>query len=241
MPVDGFLIGFALSAGAASFFSPCSVGLLPAYVGYFFGSGSGAAAATEANPGLSSRKESPGLTGALQGGLLGLLASSGFFLVFGGVGGLVALIGTSLVGPYLRWISIAIGAIIVGLGVLFLLGRLPSVRLPIRAPRGRTPLSILLFGAAYGLASLGCTLPLFLSTLLLSLTAGGAAAALLIVLAYAAGMAAVMIVATAALAVSETGVRVYLRRIVPHVQIVSSALMLGAGVVIIAYYTVIWR
>ncbi len=242
MPIDSWLVGFSFAAGVATFFSPCSVGLFPAYIGFFLGSEEGAAGPAK---GLLADGGQPTeariLARALRGVLMGLLGSLGFFLLFLGMGVLVSLIGTGLVGPYLRWASLAIGAGIVGLGFVQLAGRALSLPLIMRAPAKRGPLSIFTFGTLYALASLGCTLPIFLSVLLASLAAGGLAGTLLVLVSYAAGMALVMVVVTTGLAISEEAAMAYVRRIVPHVKRASSALMVVAGVVVIYFYAVVWR
>lgn len=241
MALDTLLIGFAFSAGAATFFSPCSVGLFPAYVGYFLASGkessAGPGRTAEGNP-----RVDPSLSDRLADGMrLGGLAASGFFVLFLGIGALVSQIGSRLLGPYLRWISIGIGIAMLGLGLAMASGKFPALHPRIRAPRSRTPASMFTFGIGYGLASLGCTLPIFLSTVLASLAVGGAWGAFFVLLAYAAGMGLVMVTTTVALSVSEGAVRAYIRRIVPLVQRASAGLMALAGGVVIYFYAVVWR
>lgn len=243
MAIDSFLVAFSLAAGAATFFSPCSVGLFPAYIGYFLGAEDKSTVQAEdpATEAGSPVKEGRILIRALRGAQLGLVASLGFFLLFLGMGAFVSFAGAGLIGPYLKWISIGIGATIITLGFLQLAGRALSLPLPIRVPVRRSAFSILTFGTAYALASLGCTLPIFISILLASLTAGGSLGTLLVVMSYAAGMALVMVVVTTALALSEGAAVAYIRRIVPHVKAASSLLMVLAGGVVIYFYAVVWR
>lgn len=243
MVLDAFLVAFAFAAGAASFFSPCSIGLFPAYVGYYLASGRGEASTRkdsrpiEGNPG-----ESRVLWDRFADGVqLGGLAASGFFVLFLGIGFAVSQIGTRFLGPYLRWISIGIGITILVLGVLMILGKFPSLHPRLRARRTHTPMAFFTFGIGYGLASLGCTLPIFLSTLLASLASGGAGGAFLVLIAYAAGMSLVMVSVTTALSVSEGAARTYIRKIVPLVQRASAGLMALAGGVVIYFYSVVWR
>ncbi len=242
MPLESFLVGFALAAGAASFFSPCSVGLFPAYVGYYLGRGPnfrpiGDGGATETRV-LTVDSAWSRLADGIR---LGGLSASGFFLLFVVIGLLVSQVGTGFLGPYLRWISIGIGVAILAFGVLMVTGGFPNLAPRIRAPRSRTPTSMLVFGIGYGLASLGCTLPVFLSTLLASLAAGGAWSTFLVMLAYAAGMGLVMVAVTVALSISEGAARAYVRKVVPHIQRASAGLMALAGAVVIYFYAVVWR
>ncbi|MBI4416350.1 MAG: hypothetical protein HY557_05150 [Euryarchaeota archaeon] len=241
MALDPFLIGFAFAAGAASFFSPCSVGLFPAYVGYFVASGPKGSSQGHGNPvGGFARVETmwPRVAEGLK---LGGLAASGFFLLFLGIGFLVSQLGVHLLGAYLKWISIGIGVAIIALGLLLLTGTVPTFHLRLRGPTSRSPASIFTFGIGYGLASLGCTLPVFLSTLLASLAVGGAEGAFFVLLAYAAGMGLVMVGVSVALSLSEGAARTYVRRIVPHIQRASAVLVVVAGFVVVYFYAVVWR
>ncbi|MFQ5870577.1 MAG: cytochrome c biogenesis CcdA family protein [Candidatus Geothermarchaeales archaeon] len=238
MSIDTFLIGFSFAAGAATFFSPCSVGLFPAYIGYYLSLEGGKAEGRS----LSSNLDSSSMTiiRALKGVRLGLVASLGFLLLFLAVGGVVSLVGSRFLGPYLKWISIGIGIAIIILGWLQWAGRDLGISLPFRVPTSKTGLSVFAFGIGYALASLGCTLPVFLSALFASLAAGGAAGTLLVLLSYAGGMGLVMVVVTTSLAVSEEAAKAYVGRLVPIIRRLSSGLLILAGAVIIYFYTVVW-
>jgi len=235
-------MGFAFVAGALSFFSPCSVGLFPAYVGYYLGTVDLSSQGDD-NPvdGTTALHEGRFWHPVADGLRLGGSAALGFFILFLGLGSIVSFVGTRLFAPYLRWVSIGIGITIIILGLLFLTGGFPTLHLRISASRSRTPFSVFVFGIGYGLASLGCTLPVFLSALLASLAASGASGAILVLSAYAAGMGLVMITVTIALSASERMARTYIRRLVPLVQRGSAGLMTFAGLVVVYFYAVVWR
>ncbi len=238
MAIDTFLVAFSFAAGAATFFSPCSVGLFPAYIGFFLSlderMGKGPA---EPNGGSSLKRP---VFKALRGVRLGLIASLGFLLLFLAAGAFVSLVGVRFLGPYLRWISIGIGVVIIALGWLQWAGKGVGISIPLRGPKNRTAFSIFAFGIGYALASLGCTLPVFLATLFASLAAAGAWGTLLVLVAYGAGMGLVMVVVSASLAVSEEAARTYVRRLVPLIKRASSLLLMVAGAVIVYFYAVIW-
>lgn len=238
MAIDSFLVAFSFAAGAATFFSPCSVGLFPAYIGFYLSLDERMGREPSSPNGGSSPKRP--VFKALSGVRLGLIASLGFLLLFLATGAFVSLVGVRFLGPYLRWISIGIGVVIITLGLLQLSGKGFGISIPVRAPRNRTALSIFAFGIGYALASLGCTLPVFLATLFASLTAAGGLGALLVLLAYGAGMGLVMVVVTASLAVSEEAATTYVRRLVPLIKSASSLLLMLAGAVIIYFYAVVW-
>lgn len=238
MVIDTFLVAFSLAAGAATFFSPCSVGLFPAYIGFFLSLDEGTRKGLSSPNGGSSPRGP--VVQALSGVRLGLIASVGFLLLFLAAGGVVSLLGSQFLGPYLRWISIGIGVVIIALGWLQWAGKGLGISIPVRGPKNRTAFSIFAFGIGYALASLGCTLPVFLATLFASLTAAGAWGTLLVLLAYGAGMGLVMVVVSASLAVSEEAAKTYVQRLVPLIKQASSLLLMVAGAVIVYFYAVIW-
>ncbi len=161
-------VSYAFAAGALATLNPCGFSLLPAALGRF----------------LANRRR-----GGSAGLAVGLLMGLGVFATFAGVGALVALIGTAL-GAYLPYVNSLLGVGLIALGFRSLLGRPPS--LAIRGPAGRegSLAEFVLFGIAYGLASLGCTLPVFLAVAGLALSRGPGGLAVL--LAYGLGMAGVL-------------------------------------------------
>lgn len=177
--------------------------------------------------------------GVFRGAGFGLVASAGFFLLFLATGLLVALIGTSFLGPYLIWVSRLIGLFIIVMGVLLLAGKSFSLTPRLSVSPTKSMSSIFVFGAAYGLASLGCTLPIFLSVVLGSFVASSPWVGLLTLVAYATGMAILMVVVSALLGASREAAAQFVRRAVPHIKTASALLMIGAGSYVLYYYTVI--
>lgn len=244
MGLDTFLVGFAFAAGAASFFSPCSIGLLPAYIGYFLGAeerkrqpAPPLVQPSAADPPADPPRDLAG--GVFRGAGFGLVASAGFFLLFLATGILVALIGTSFLGPYLVWVSRAIGLAIIVMGLLLLAGKSFTLSPRITVSPTKSLSSMFLFGVAYALASLGCTLPIFLSVVLGSFVASSPWVGVLALVAYAAGMAILMVVVSALLGASRETAAQFLRRAVQPIRVGSALLMIGAGSYVLYYYTVV--
>jgi cytochrome c biogenesis protein CcdA len=125
----------------------------------------------------------------LQGLLVGALVTVGFLGFFALVG-LPVSYGVGAIARAVPWAGLATGAALALAGLLTLLGR--HLRLPtqlrVQPRRERRLGAMLLFGVGYGAASLGCTLPLFLTLVGASLSGGGKITAFL---AYGAGMALV--------------------------------------------------
>lgn len=224
MALDQLSITYAFGAGVASFFSPCSAGLLPAYVGYF----------------VSARSPGPGQPAALRptlgtGVRLGLSAAAGFFALLAGAALLILLVPFQRIAPSLPYLSILLGGLIAILGILLLLNRAPTLPLRIRLGE-RSSRSIFLFGVTYAFVSLGCTFPLFLSVVLGGASTGSSAGAAASILTYAAGMSLVMVTVTLALAVSQQGVARFLRSALPWVNRVAAIAMVFAGTYIVYYW-----
>lgn len=213
------LLGFSATAGVLAFFSPCSVALLPAYVGYFVG--------TEGRAGSPVRRAAAGLG-------FGAIASVAFLALFAVVGLLVAA-GSRFLEPWIPHLALLVGVLLVGLGTLQLAGRSASLGMRVPFLRQRTPFGFAAFGLAYGVGSLGCTFPLFLNVVFAGLAAGGLGA-ILVLGAYGMGMAALMVGLSGLLAVSRDSAALGIRRIVPVVARIAPLIVIGAGVYIVFYY-----
>jgi cytochrome c-type biogenesis protein len=199
-------LGLALVAGGLATVNPCGFPLLPAFLSVYVG------AREERLPPVGSR--------LLQGLLVGLLVTGGFLGVFVAVGLPVAY-GASRVADVLPWAGIGLGGLLVATGLLTLAGRAPRVNVRWGARRGGP----LLFGVGYGVASLGCTLPIFLAVV--GAAAGGST--LIVFAAYGAGMALVVTALAVAAALLRDGVARGLRRLLPHMGRISGALLVAAG------------
>lgn len=229
MSVDPVVLGFAFSMGVATFFSPCSVALIPAYVGYFVGlEGPGA-------------KERPTRASLAAGARFGGAAAAGILALLAAAGGLIWLARTRFSLSSERLLETvtgagyAVGVLLVVLGLLMLAGRGPTVTLPIRAPRERTLLNMAGFGVVFAVASMGCTLPLVFSVIAQAATQG-ALGGFLTVLAFGAGTAVLMFVVSLALSLGQETARARLRVAMRYAKPASALLLVAAGVYVVYYY-----
>ena len=167
---------FAVGAGVATFFSPCSYPLLPGYVGYYVTHSDGEAS----------------LGGSLA---RGLVAGGGVLATF------TVLLGASFVVGHQTLSNITlfealVGAALVAFGVLVVLDRAPS--LSIALPQRRSSvLGFGIFGAGYALAAAGCVAPLFVGVLGSALS-GPALEGVLIIGAYVGSVTVLMVSLTVA-------------------------------------------
>ena len=140
------------------------------------------------------------------------------------------------------WVGTVIGAALLLMGLWMIDGRtlytgfFERLAWRIGDPKEMSVQSFFLFGLAYGLASLSCTLPVFLAVMGGGLTAGSFASGTGQFASYGLGMASILLALTLALAFFKAGVISRLRGVVPYVQTVSAALLVVAGAYIIFYW-----
>lgn len=220
-------VGYAFGAGMVATVNPCGILLLPSLVAYYVGR------ETAAGPPGWGRRLSRAV-------LFGLLATAGFVVLFALVGLALALGGRALVAVF-PFGGVLVGLALVGLGLtLALTGQGAGLAVAGRALGWLTfrdePWALFLFGVGYGLASLACTLPVFLVVVGTALVAGSVWAALGRFVSYALGMGLVLTGVTVGAAVAEGAVRRGLRRLVPLVPRLAAAFLLGAGLFLTHYW-----
>lgn len=214
---------FAFSAGALATFNPCAWTMLPTFVSFYLGSReadydqrSFAARATE------------GLT-------LGLLVTGGFLMVFS-IAGVVLSVGLRFIVRYLPFGSLITGIALIVLGLWLLAGKpFPfSVSLPqINTARTRNPKSAFMFGVGYALASLSCTLPVFMSIVGASLTISGFLSGAIMFGGYASGMAIVLMSVAISTALLKGAIAQRYRKFLPYVYCISAIMLIVAGLYLV--------
>ena len=219
--MDFALLSLAFTSGVLIFFTPCGVALLPAYVTYIIGG--------EEAQKMSTRQK------AWAGFKVGLVVSAGIVTVFVLAGAVVAAFGNVL-APYAKGIAITVGALLVVLGILMLLGKSISVSIPhsLKADK-KTTGRFFLFGVGYALGGIGCTLPAFLFIVFSGLSSGSWQAALLIFLAFSAGTVLLMLGVTTISAVSAQLVSRWISHYMRIINRVAGAVIVVAGLYLILF------
>jgi cytochrome c-type biogenesis protein len=219
-------VGYAVVAGMVAAVNPCGFALLPGYLGYYLGD----------------RRDVRGwrLTGravAVSGTM-----SASFALLFG-LAGIVAGLAASALAASLPWVGAAVGVSLILLGGMLAAGRDVSISLAPRAAqrlgavtRSRGLGGYAAYGLAYGLASLGCTLPVFLSVVGTSLQLHGLADAVGHFVLFGVGMGIVITVLTVATAWFGDGVVRRARTLGRHIGWVSAVILWLAGAYVIYYW-----
>lgn len=214
----------AFTAGLVATVNPCGFAMLPAYLGYFMG--------------LSDDAGSGGRSPAVGRGLMvGAIVSSGFLLVFGVVGALVTF-GLRSVIELIPWAAMLIGAGIGILGIAMVAGYDPVMSLPKpgRSGSGRGHPAVFAFGVSYAVASLSCTLPIFLAVVAGAIPQTSLVGGILLFLVYGLGMSLVLVAVTLALALGRSRLVGWLRRSAAYVNRVSGAILVLAGAYIVWFW-----
>jgi cytochrome c biogenesis protein CcdA len=138
-------------------FNPCGIVMLPAYLGMYINS-------SKSNSSISLNKKLTNASSVI------LFVGVGFILLFSIIAILISL-SSNLVGSLIPYLSIFLSLIIIYFGISELQGKsmfstfITSFSSKIGDPGKATPFGFFLFGVSYGLASVGCALPIFVSML----------------------------------------------------------------------------
>lgn len=217
-------LGYAFGAGMVAAVNPCGIVLLPALVTYYLGQGGSGSVAGRVSRAL----------------LLSLMTTAGFIVLFSAVGLVLGVGGRALV-DFFPFAGVLIGVVFAVLGAWLALrdegfGIAAAGRFAGTGTIGDGLLSPFLFGVGYALASLACTLPVFLVVVGSALAAGSPVEAAARFVLYALGMGAVLSGVIVATSVFHAVVARFIRAIVPHVHAVAAALLVGSGVFLVKYW-----
>jgi cytochrome c biogenesis protein CcdA len=218
--------GYAYGAGMVAAVNPCGILLMPSLVAYYLGGEEGV--------------ELPWWERGSKAVLFGAMATLGFVILFALVGLAFAASGHAL-GSYFPIGGLSIGVLLTILGLwLVVTGRSFGLASASRAMGGvqlRSGLrALFLFGVAYGVASLACTLPIFLVVVGTTLAVGGLFDAAGQFVGYGLGMGTMLTIVIVAAAFFRGAVTHLLRAAVPYMHRVAASLLLGAGIFIIFYW-----
>ncbi len=213
----------SFTRGLVAAINPCGFVLLPTYLIYFLGM-------ENLRPGA----ERASVRRAL---LVGLSVTAGFMSVFAIIGG-ITFWGTDWLLKESEWLSLGIGVALVALGIAMLFG----YRLPFTVPkldvgeRDRSVRSMFVFGIAYAVASLGCTLPLFVPIVFGGLKTDGVGTALGSAALYGLGMGLLVTGLTVSLALANTAVLRILRSGMAWFEYLAGAFVLLTGLYLTYYW-----
>ena len=213
----------------AAAFNPCGFAMLPAYMGLYLGVG-----ANEEKASFVSQ-----LGRAL---LVGISVTAGFVLLFAVAGSIIGLGARSVVGSILPWLGLGIGILLVLAGAWLLRGGEIYTALAQQAatrlgnPGSSNIRGYFLFGLSYGVASLSCTLPIFLAVIGSSFAASDIVTSFSQFVLYALGMGVVILALTLSMALFKGAMLGGMRKVMPYVHPIGTWLMIIAGTYIVFYW-----
>ncbi|MDF2732978.1 MAG: putative cytochrome c biosis protein [Desertimonas sp.] len=225
--LDSNVLGLAFLRGMVASINPCGFVLLPTYLLFFLG----VQAAEQAGDQRASVRR------AL---VVGTAVSAGFVAVFLVVGIVTETIDSWLLSNA-KYATVVIGVAFIVLGVAMLAGYRPRFATPHLDAGGRTRSvgSMFVYGIAYAVASLGCTMPLFIPTVFGTGRREGFAAGVASAVFYGAGMGLVVIALTVSLAGANQLLLGALRSAMRYVDLIAAAFLVLSGVYLIYYFTVV--
>lgn len=205
---------FAFVAGASALLSPCGFPMLPGYISYYMGTK------------VSLGKAVPS----------GAACTLGLVTVFSMIGTIAATLG-SLINPYLPLLELVAGlvTIVLGFSMLFEVNVL-SFSLPMKAPKRRGLIGIFLYGVLYGLATLGCSAPIFFSILFWAISGGGVLNGIITFIIYALGMGLPLTLTTILLAMAKELTIKKMVKMLPWIKKISGIILVAVGIYLIYLY-----
>ena len=213
----------AFTTGMVATVNPCGFAMLPAYLSFFVG---------------VDQRDDDTRTSLARALLVGLTVTLGFVLTFTLLGVIVKQL-TDRVYDAASWVSIVVGVGLIVFGIALLAGHELNLRLPHLDRGGRTDGlgSMFVFGVSYAVASLGCSLPIFLVYIYSQFDAG-VANGIATAIAFTAGFGLVLVSLTIALALAKQSLVHQVRRVLPYVNRIAGALLVLTGAYVAYYGTV---
>ena len=212
----------SFGSGLLAAVNPCGFVLLPTYLMYFLG--------VSGRPGTQRATVRRAL-------LVSAALSAGFMTVFVIVGGISRLF-TNWLNQNAKYVGLLIGLALVILGIAMLFG----YRLPFSTPkletgkRDQTIVSMYVFGLAYAIASIGCTIGPFSATVLGTIDTDGFFQGIVAIVLYGVAMSLLITTLTVTLAVAQGGLLKSLRSGMKYVETASAIVMILSGLYLSWYW-----
>ena len=218
-------LALAFSAGMVATVNPCGFALLPAYLSFFLGLDA-----------TSDPDQPPPRAPVTRALAVSAAVTAGFLVVFGIMGFAWSSV-SGLIGTRLPWFTLVVGLCLVVLGIAMLRGFEPTVSLPkLQLDANRRELgSMFVYGISYAVASLSCTIPIFIGIVSTTLERESFMAGVATFVAYGLGMGMTLSILTIAVALARSGIVRSMRRVLPYISRISGGFLVVAGL-FVAYY-----
>jgi cytochrome c-type biogenesis protein len=218
-----FQFAYSFIIGVLAAVNPCGFVLLPTYLMYFLGM-----------EGTRPGTQRAAITRALA---VAGAVSAGFLAVFILIGVITQTLTRWVQNEASNYLSMAIGVLLVVVGVATLFGKHVPFMTPKLDVGGKdtSTRSMFLYGVSYALASIGCTLPLFTGAILGRFDKDGIVSGIVAVGVYGLGMALVLSALTISLALARTGMLKVLRQVMSKIDLISGVILVLAGLYLFWY------
>ncbi len=220
-------LAFAFAAGLLATVNPCGFTMLPSFLTFYLG----------AHEDDGDRQSL--LARVRQGLVVGAVLSLSFGAVFV-VAGLLVSAGLRTVIEIVPWVAVAVAVGLLGIGAAMLAGRhvglTSASRVSVRTGARGGHRRVALFGVTYALASLSCTLAVFLVVVGQALSVADPVQLVAVFAAYTAGSASLLVALSLSAALAKGALARRVRRLLPIVNRVSGALIVASGVYLLLYW-----
>ena len=223
---------FAFSAGVVSAVNPCGFAMLPAYLGLYM--------STSIYEKDSTHYGKMILKGLFIGCCVGLGVLSLFLFV-----GLITGFALNFIRSIMEWVGLFLGVGLITIGIWLMNGGRVYTGLTARIGQSignPTQISLkgfFLFGVSYGVASLSCTLPIFLSVVGINLNGSSIYDSMMQFALYGAGMGAMILFVTLSMAMLKGVMMRYIKLALPYVERIGFFLVVLSGMYIVFYWMTI--
>ena len=229
--IDRFAIWYAFGAGMVAAVNPCGFAMLPAYLGLYLG---------EQDEPRDDGRLPAHIAVVVRAVVVGLTVSLGFVMLFGAVGLPISL-GGQWIADSFAWVGLAVGVLLIGAGAYLLAGGkiynnlAANLSSRLGNPNRRGVLNYFVFGVAYAVASLSCTLPIFLVVIGASLSSNSVWDSARGFILYGLGMGSVILSLTIGMALFKGIAGSLFRKALPYMGTVSAVLLLLTGTFLVYY------
>ena len=218
-------IYFSFLQGVVAFFAPCAVALLPGYIVAYISRHS---------------REDPDTAAKLRRGLkLAFLSILGILLIYS-LAGILIIVASQILKAYMKWVTIGMGGILIIIGGLMVAGKNITFSVNVNQASSKSEAwEAFVFGIAYAIGALGCLFPLFLIVATQALAAPSMLLGGSYIFAYFMGISLMMISAILLSTFARDFFMKYLRKILPHMELITGILIILAGAYVIYYQMIL--
>ena len=221
LAIEGnFAYSFILGVLAAV--NPCGFVLLPTYLIFFLG--------TREEPNLTTGERLRRALVVSSGISIGFLAI--FFVI-----GVISRLFTQWIELNAKYASLAIGIVLVIGGARMLTGWTPKFAVPqLGGVQTKTFRATVVYGVAYAVASIGCTIGFLTTALFGSIALNGFVSGVLSILLYGLGMAMLVTALTVSLAFAKTGLLTIVKNQLHLIQRLGAIFVTLTGIYLVFYW-----